>query len=107
GDPAPGEAQARDGGVVEDDRAGVDGRADRHQRHAGVVHLVVAVDRDGLEVVGAQFGDVALGLGGGDDVADAVAERGERGVGEDASAELRGPVRSSLVDGQVELERAG
>ncbi len=107
GDPAPGEAEPGDGRVVEDDRARVDGRADRHQRHAGVVHLVVAVDRDRLQVVRTQLGHIALGLGRGDDVADAVAERRERGVGEDARAELGRAVRAALVDGQVEGERVG
>ena len=55
----PGEAQAGDLGVVEDDGAGVDGRADGHQRHPGVVHLVVAVDGDGLQVLRPQLGHVA------------------------------------------------
>ena len=59
----PGEAQAGDLGVVEDDGARLDGRADRHQGHPGVVHLVVAVHGDGLEVLGAQLGHVLRGLG--------------------------------------------
>src|SRR3712207_8874049 len=57
-------------------------------------HLVVAVHGDGLEVVGAQLGHVLRRPGGGQQVADAVAERRERGVGEDARSELRGAVRS-------------
>ncbi len=88
GDPALGEAQPRDLGVVEDGGAGLDGRADRHQGHPGVVHLVVAVHRDGLEVVRPQLRHVALGLGRADDVTDTVTEGGQRRVREDTRAQL-------------------
>ncbi|RPK71282.1 hypothetical protein EES42_14695 [Streptomyces sp. ADI95-17] len=107
GHPALGEPQPGHRRVVEDDRTRVDGRAHRHQRHPGVVHLVVAVDRDGLQVVRTQFGHIALRLRRADDVPDAVTERGERRVGEHPRAELGRAVRAALVDRQVEGERIG
>ena len=105
GDPAAGEAQPGDLGVVEDHGARFDGGTHRHDGHPRVVHLVVAVDRDRLEVVGAQRRVVGRGPGRGDDPADTVAEGGQRRVGEDAGAQLGRAVRAALVDGQVEGER--
>ncbi len=104
GHAAVGEAQAGDL-VVDDDRAGPDGRAHGHDGHARVVHLVVAVDRDSIEAVGAQAGVVGRGPGGGYESPDAVAEGRQHRVREDARTELGRAVRAALVDRQVEGER--
>lgn len=105
GHPAPGEAQARDLGVVEHGGTGLDGPADRHQRHPGVVHLVVAVHGHGLEVVRTQLGHVLRGLRRREQVPHAVTEGRQRRVREDTRAQLRRAVRPALVHGEVERER--
>ena len=105
GDPAAGEAQAGDLGVVEHHGAGVDGGAHGHHRDARVVHLVVAVDGHRAQALGTQCGHLLGGVGGGGNPAHAVAEGGQRRVQEHAGAELGRAVRAALVDRHEEGQR--